>query len=78
MGRGASRDTGPWGHKELDMTKHLHTHTHTQGIQSSFGHRAKFVKTIGRRDVMRKRRLANIEQVFSRHSSIILYVHFDT
>ena len=76
MGRGAWWDTGPWGHKELDMTKHIHTHT--QGIQSSFGHRAKFVKTIGRRDVMRKRRLANIKQVFSRHSSIILHVHFDT
>ena len=36
---------------------HLHTHTHTHGIQNSFGHQAKIVKTIGGRDVMRKRRL---------------------
>ena len=21
----------PWGHKELDMTEHLYTYTHTQG-----------------------------------------------
>ena len=20
---------GPWGHKELDMTEHVHTHTHS-------------------------------------------------
>ena len=57
MDRVAWWDTGLWGHKELDMTKHTHTHTHTHGIQNSFGHQAKIVKTIGGRDVMRKRRL---------------------
>ena len=34
-----------------------HSHTHTHGIQNSFGHQAKIVKTVGGRDMMRKRRL---------------------
>ena len=34
-----SMDMSPWGHKELDMTEQLNTHTHTQGhLQSDLSH----------------------------------------